>query len=47
MDNHEQQSMAEHPEDLKLEWPESEERIDIIGQNGNTGEHYASQTGDQ
>jgi hypothetical protein len=22
-------------------WPESEKRIDVIGQNGNTGEHYA------
>lgn len=22
-------------------WPESEQRIDAIGQNGNTGEHYA------
>lgn len=21
-------------------WPESEERIDIVGSNGNTGEHY-------
>ena len=25
---------------LKWEWP-SEERIDIIGPNGNDGEHYA------
>ena len=23
-----------------LEWPKSEDRIDIIGSNGNTGEHY-------
>lgn len=21
-------------------WPESEQRIDVIGSNGNTGEHY-------
>lgn len=26
-------------------WPESEHRIDIIGQNGPTGEHYDETTG--
>jgi hypothetical protein len=24
----------------EVEWPDSEERIDVIGQNGPTGEHY-------
>ena len=27
-------------EELRREWP-TEDRIDPIGQNGNTGEHYA------
>ena len=27
-----------------LEWPDDEERIDIIGQNGGDGEHYTGHT---
>ncbi|MGB3724829.1 MAG: hypothetical protein WA981_03605 [Glaciecola sp.] len=27
-------------EDAEVVWPESEQRIDIIGTNGNTAEHY-------
>ena len=28
------------PELTYADWPEDESRIDIIGQNGNTAEHY-------
>lgn len=24
----------------RLDWPENENRIDVIGQNGNDGQHY-------
>jgi flagellar biosynthesis/type III secretory pathway protein FliH len=27
---------------MEAEWPEDDSRVDIIGQNGNTGEHYES-----
>ena len=26
--------------DFAVEWPEDEQRIEVIGQNGNNGEHY-------
>lgn len=28
-----------------MEWPENEKRIDIIGSNGNDGDHYDKTTG--
>ena len=39
MNNHDEQREQELERQQK-EWPEDDERIDIIGQNGNTGEHY-------
>lgn len=34
--------LAAKHSDLKMEaeWPEDDSRVDIIGQNGNTGDHY-------
>jgi hypothetical protein len=37
--SHYDKEREEELEQIKR-WPESEERIDIIGQNGNTGDHY-------
>lgn len=30
--------------ELPPEWPEDEKRIDVIGTNGGTGEHYQIET---
>ena len=42
--NNEQSGRPEQPETPKnltgQKWPDDEDRIDIIGQNGNDGEHY-------